>query len=408
MYLVVVIIVILVVLFIVFPPLPAFLGRSIRALASNIQQVYNDRLLPTIIIFLYIMLGWFLFSFLLLSIGMTFNVSWMIGLSFLSSIIWLYILFLLPGSVRMVLNKSFLPIGLRIFVSWLAVLGFIGLIYPKAITLSLFIGLGLLAFISVGLASRYDKVNSAVMIGITCLCLMVVWNFVAPDNFRSTSRILKAYSKEYAAGNDRSSIIKTGEAEATYGRLLKDVKVAYRVTRFNEDDGSIMKMEDLPISLSKDSVFLVINHRKEVSCFEGQTFIEIKLQKNNGSYLTGRKIWIDADLIEIGPRKSIDLSLNGSGTNKNVIQEKQPQFVDLSPSFYDAVGSYPLALKNGQESEWITVGPCHRYNFSSDFITLKYEDGTILDVWSATRLRDVAKFKVINRSNKGVDLLIKT
>ncbi|MFA6994998.1 MAG: hypothetical protein WC249_01140 [Patescibacteria group bacterium] len=78
------------------------------------------------------------------------------------------------------------------------------------------------------------------------------------------------------------------------------------------------------------------------------------------------------------------------------------------PTFYDAVGSYPLVLKNGQESDWITVGPCHRYNFSSDFITLKYEDGTILNVWSAIRLRDEATFKVINRSNKEVSLLVKT
>lgn len=348
---------------------PAFLTSWIiglvQGLENNIQQayavarrVYTDQVLPAVAVYLLIMLIWLAFSCLLILIGgVIFSIGWLFGLSVLLLIIGLYLIFLIPGLFRAILKKRFLSKILRNFVICLAGLGIVGLIHPELITFKLLIILSLLAFLLVGTKSTI--INWFVKLPVGLICLITIWNFVAPDHFRSVYRNVKSYGMQNTASNDRTALINEGEAQATYGRLLKDVKVAYRVTRFNEDDGSIAEMKDLPIFLSKDSVFLVINQKKEVSCFEGQTFIEIKLQKNNGSYVTGTKVWIDADLIQVGDRKTIEGLVYMEREQKNLSTASQPSINQSQtiaiPGSYN-IGDQPLyKLEPGQETALITV-----------------------------------------------------
>lgn len=80
-----------------------------------------------------------------------------------------------------------------------------------------------------------------------------------------------------------------------------------------------------------------------------------------------------------------------------------------SPIFYDYVGSYPLMVGRDEISDWITIGPCHSYNFSHDQIEMLPKDGPPIKVWQIERLpNNVTTFKIINRSDKPVSLLIKS
>lgn len=81
----------------------------------------------------------------------------------------------------------------------------------------------------------------------------------------------------------------------------------------------------------------------------------------------------------------------------------------LTPIFYDHVGSYPLKLAKNQVSEWITIGPCHKYNFSHDQIEMLPQNGRVLKVWQIKQLpNNVTTFKIINRSNLPVSLIIES
>jgi len=80
-----------------------------------------------------------------------------------------------------------------------------------------------------------------------------------------------------------------------------------------------------------------------------------------------------------------------------------------SPMFYDYVGDYPLMIGKDQVSDWITIGPCHSYNFSHDQIEMLPKDRAPIKVWQIKYLpNDVTTFKIINRSDKPVSLLIKS
>lgn len=205
------------------------------------------------------------------------------------------------------INGQIFPVWIKTFVSWICFLGFVGVIFPE-ISSSIIVILGALllwGFFS-GLSAKYDFLNKVAPWLVMVMLFFVAWQYVSPDSLRGTKRFASAHVSALITSMDRNSLVTEADARVTYGHLLKDVKVAYKAHLKND---TISFMEDIPVFLKKDSVFLVINHKKESYSFEGQSFVEIKLPRSNGSYVTGTKTWIDADLIKIGPRKEIDPSL---------------------------------------------------------------------------------------------------
>jgi len=73
------------------------------------------------------------------------------------------------------------------------------------------------------------------------------------------------------------------------------------------------------------------------------------------------------------------------------------------------VGEYVLNLKNGEESDWCTIQPCHAYSFVKSptaKVTLIYEDGTTANSWDSGKWPDKYKFRVKNLSDEMPILIV--
>ncbi len=261
-------------------------------------------------------LGWYSLITLILIIaiailtllGTIINVPWITAFCFILAIGLFFLVWIIPGiSLRILgVNTQVFPNTIRVAVSWLAFLGFLGMLYPDALSFRFLLGLALLGFFSFGLASKTNVLDKVVYPLVVIMISIAVWKYAAPNSYRAITRNAHAHSDKLYTEADRNSITTEANARATYGHLLKDVSLAYKVTL---DDDEIATISDTNVDLKKDSIFLIVNHQKENYAFEGQSFLEIKLPNSNGSYVTGKKIWIDADLIEIGSRGEIDQSL---------------------------------------------------------------------------------------------------
>jgi hypothetical protein len=321
---------------------------------------------------------------------------------------------LLRGST---LTCAVFPRQIRAYVAWLCFIAFLGLIWPEIISEPIVL-LGALLVIGIfsGLMSKKSMLPVAAFLTVIIVSA-TIWEYVDPDSYRVLRGNFTAHKEAVVENIHRNTIETKSDAKSTYGRLLKDVKVAYTVSLEND---SIVSMTDYSVSLSKDSTFLVMGHKKDVYPYDGQTFVEIKLPSQNGSFVSGTKLWIDADLVEIGSRKNVEglqagreqakIQKYDNVVTKSFVQSQSSPSISATTasSFYDVVGSYPLGLAFGQESGWIKVGPCHTGNFSSDSIQLTYRDGSSVKVWQIANLPNKDEFKVLNLSTRDVSLLIKS
>ncbi len=249
------------------------------------------------------------------------------------------------------INSAVFPVWIKAFVAWICFIAFLGIIFPSLMSkpIVIFGALILWGFFS-GLSSKFDVLNRVTPYIVIILLIWVSWKYVAPNSFRATARFFQARSELLYTKADRNSIETEANAKATYGHLLKDVNVAYKVTL---NDEKISTITDMPIFLKRNSVFLVVNHQKENYAYDGQSFLEIKLPNSNGSYVTGTKIWIDADLIEVGDRAEIESDLQSAGNSikKQEPEERTSQML-VSPEPIIINGTKVFNLKAGEFTPW--------------------------------------------------------
>lgn len=269
-------------------------------------------------------------------------------------------------------NAGVFPIWIKTLVSWLCFIGFISIVLPVLMSkLIVILGAILILGFFAGLSTKFDFLNRVAPAIVMLMLAWVGWKYVAPDSYRATTRIMAAKSEFLFAEADRNSVITEADAKATYGYLLKDISVAYKVTLRGD---TISDISDIPVSLKKDSLFLVVNHKRVNYSYDGQSFIEIKLPNKNGSYVTGKKIWVEADLIEIGYRTEMDQSLE-TATDES---EVSGFATDVPPILEE--GSIAVQLKEGEKTSWFGYEDGKKYNYKIsspkyDFIVY-FSDGS--------------------------------
>ncbi|MEI6529172.1 MAG: hypothetical protein WCN88_02055 [Candidatus Falkowbacteria bacterium] len=285
-----------------------------------------------------------------------------------------YLIWLPAGIILRIfrVTEETFPESVRAIAAWFCFVGFVGIVFPD-FTSKPIVALGaiLLFGFYAGLSSKFDFLNRIAPIIVLLMLAWVGWKYVAPDSYRATTRFMTAHADNFFAKTDRNSIITEADAKATYGYLLKDIEVAYKVTLRND---TISEISDLPVLLKKDSLFLVVNHKRKNYLYDGQSFIEIKLPNRNGSYVTGKKIWVEADLIEIGARNNIDKSLEIAAD-----ESEDSGFATTLPPILEE-GTLSVLLQPGEKTSWFGFQDGKKYNYKisspkNDFIVY-FSDGS--------------------------------
>jgi len=279
------------------------------------------------------------------------------------------------------ITKNVFPRSIRAYVSWLCFIGFMGMVFPEFFSDPIVL-MGALLVIGVfaGLMSKTSMLPIAA--GLTVVvAIFVIWKYIDADSFDVLADNFSANKSAVLKDIHRSTVEKKSEYKSTYGRLLKDVKVAYVATLSND---KIIAMSDYTISLSKDSVFLLVPHKEDVYSYRGQTFVEIKLPSQNGSFVSGTNLWIDADLIQLGIRKELDEEVANNASKKNK-QQVRPAITQnqsaISPAnfggpSYSTVlypGTHHFSLKAGQETPKFSFPDCGYYPYSVSSPSYDYE-----------------------------------
>ena len=96
------------------------------------------------------------------------------------------------------------------------------------------------------------------------------------------------------------------------------------------------------------------------------------------------------------------------GTKNEVVDEDKQLSQISEMTEYNKPGTYPVNLAEGQESNWIKVGPRRSFSFSNQKATfiLKFRDGTIANSWDRGPWPDKYEFKVLNLSREQFDIIV--
>jgi hypothetical protein len=315
--------------------------------------------------------------------------------------------------------KGIYTSGIRKIAGWLAFAGWLGIIHNHWLNhWTVLVGIFLFFIFDAFGSKRPDqesKFNPLVICFVVILTGMAIWESESPIFYEASTDLYQSLVKRVVSMENRQTGKNRAEAAATYGRLNRDIYAVY-TARFvsNNADSAIKKLDVQKISVKTNTLVKVFHYGKEVKNYEDQGFIEIQFEDVPNSFVDGEKFWVEADYLDIlspgdlaEERRLVAEKENKKSTSPVLTQVSSRQYLSGLP-YYDRVGSYDLGLQKGQVSAWITVGPCHRYNFSSDRITLKYKNRDSVNVWEIANLPNVATFKVINRGEDVPKLLVKS
>lgn len=281
------------------------------------------------------------------------------GICFLFSIILMIIAWLPAGVILRLfrVNSAVLPPTIRSLVAYTAFIGFIGLVFPEVFSLKVILGIALVGFISIGLSSKFQFLDKVAWPAVMIVCAVVIWNMASPNTYRSATRYWSSLLNRSAASGDRSSIRNNTVAGVTYGRIKANSDVAYFAS-LQED--TIASLSEVSVNLKKDSIVKIVNHKKEVMNYDGECFVEIQLRNSHGRFVGGKKVWIEADRVQILTCNDV-LPENGERGQEAEQSASGPQplkTVVLNP------GSYPYPLKAGEETGWLRLPEGGKYNLS--------------------------------------------
>jgi len=297
---------------------------------------------------------------LLIIIALLSGSSTFIAIAFILALFLLFLAWLPTGVILRVfgINKVVIPQSLKTFVSWVALFGFLAMLYPNLLSFKLFLALNLLGLIVFGMAARFKFLDKVVVPLIIFICFIYAWQYFLPDSYRSTTRYLSSWTKKISSFTDRGSLGNEVQAVATYGSFLKDITVLYQLT----DDGGLHDFDTL---ISKETVIKVVDHKEEVMVYEGQGFVLIQLAKENGSFVGGDKYWIEAEFVRlINPKKLVyekASNLNSSSSQSKNSNQKSRELEDKNIVYdrnkidfllYGTGKTYAYELQAGEFTPW--------------------------------------------------------
>jgi len=329
-----------------------------------------------------------------------------IGITFFLSIILILLAWLPTGIILRVfrVTQTIVPKALKVLVAWIAFVGFLGFIYPEIFSFRAFLGAALVMFIMMGVTAKVNLLDKIIAPLVLIMVLTIGWKHFFPESFRSTVRYAQSVGKRVSTLKDRGSINNETDAATTYAVLLKDVKVLYlqNGTDFDEVNREV----------SRGTIVRLVSHKNEIIVFDGQGLVEIQMAKESGSYLGGKKYFVEAEYVQIaGPRDIVP-------KDDSLLPGKKQQEAPAPTTTYprDSIftkGIYYIDVK-GVTPYNIIIYPsrdgCARYSISSDTYNhqILYSDGEKVQSGPnvIVRHRQVPTFRLISETGDRVRLIV--
>lgn len=339
-----------------FPAVSAWLVNAVRVI-GRVIGIYS-----------LILAGTTLFALVLIIVALIINAPAFTAFAFVLALTLVLLAWLPAGIVLKLfrINNLVIPKLLKMIIAWVAFVGFLGLMCPDIITFRSLMGAALIGFILLGVTTRINALDKIVFPLVVVMCLTVAWKHFFPEDFRSTVRYAQSWSKRANTAKDRGSINNETDAAVTYGVVLRDVNILYTLLKDKKSDSEILTEEE--IILKRGTIVKFASHKQEIKEIDGQGFAQIQLAKANGSFVNGKKYWVEAEYVmtanprEITPKDESLLPVNQPRTN-------QPISAVVSPR--DSIftkGVYQINVK-GVTPYNIVIVPsrsgCARYSLSS-------------------------------------------
>jgi len=319
-----------------------------------------------------------LVTFTLTILALIIGVPWFTGLVFLLSISLILLAWMPIGVITKLFGRGFVPKSLKVFIAWMAFIGFIGLAAPSVLSFKVIIGAALIAFIMLGVTAKINVLDRIIFPLVILMVAVLAWKHYFPESYRSSIRYAESWGQRIEADKDRGSLTNEAQAATTYGVILKDVEVLYEFDSIN--------FTEVAIKLTRGQNVRIVNRRKEIVIYDGQGFVQIQLPKTNGSFVNGKRFWIEAEFIQIAaPRELI-----------SKVELSSPVAPDLAPApdpplrtrMVLGKGTHVIQLDRGEVSEEILI-LSNSYCISSNqkrLAKLIYPNGSSQNLWEANSL----------------------
>jgi hypothetical protein len=308
------------------------------------------------------------------------------------------------------INKTIIPKSLKVFVSWVAFLGLIATMHPDLISFKSLCFVALLWLFLMGITAKINLLDKIIFPLVILMCFVFAWEKFFPDDFRSTVRYLSSNGKLFSAWKDRSSIDNEANSATTFGFFQKDINVLYEA----EDDKPFnASTKEVEVSIPYGTLIKVFNHKEEISLFEGQGFLRIQLAKENGSFVRGKKYWVEAELVRLAtPREVMEQEEARRCFVADSIRHAEffarmaeRRFIVRNP------GTYIIDLAVNEKSlAWDSIPAGCSYGFergTNARFQVIYPDGMIMNSWDGGKLPSKYRFKIINLNEERPRLVVK-
>lgn len=327
------------------------------------------------------------FALVLIIVALSINVPGFTAAAFVLAIGLILLAWTPAGILLKVfhITDGVVPKPMKVFIAWVAFAGFLGLVFPDILTFKSLCGAALVGFIALAITAKINAIDKIIFPFVIVICLGIAWQHFFPENFRSTARYVVSWDKRINTIKDRGSINNETNAATTYGVILKDLETLYT------GDLELSENDIIPeekCELSRGTIVRILNHKQEVRVINGQGFLKIQLAKDGGSFVNGKRYWIEAELVQIvGPRDIIpkdDGLLPKNQQKNNLAAVSEPESVIESPVVRDSIftkGVYFINVNGETRFNIVVVSnqECNKYQLNSTAeYKIVYEDGVVI------------------------------
>lgn len=181
---------------------------------------------------------------------------------------------------------------------------------------------------------KIKKVKLFIVPIIIILIILSAWKAFLPENYYSLKRLFGSNEKLLNKTLNKESFKNEVEALVTYGSIPHDINVLYKAKL--DDAGNILELKLIPIKLNAHTLVKVFDVKQPVKSYEGQGFIEIQIQNQNGSYVNSPRYWIEADYISIVTPNDI----SSKDKDKIEIEKTDNSYQKLNSIKYDELSVF--------------------------------------------------------------------
>lgn len=328
-----------------------------------------------------VLAGTALFALILIILALLINAPGFTAFAFVLAI-GLILLAWCPAGILLRIfriTSGVVPRPIKVFIAWVAFVGFLGLVFPDVLTFKSLCGAALVGFIALAIAAKTNVIDKIIFPFVMVICLGIAWQHFFPENFRSTTRYAVSLDKKINTVKDRGSINNETDAATTYAVVLKDVEVLYSL----DEKNAVKPLIERDRKLSRGLIVRILSHKQEVKVIDGQGFLNIQLAKNNGSFVNGEKYWVEAEFVQIaGPRDIVPK--DDSLLPKNHKNDVAAVVALPEPAVPDSVftkGTYYVHVNGATPFNIVVISQekCKKYQLNSTGgYNIAYDDGVVI------------------------------